>query len=87
MRELGLTTRECELKKLGKYTFRIVLTQGVNRQIRRMCSECGYRVESLKRVRVMSVELGKLHPGEYRELETEELKRLCRECGLQQENL
>ncbi len=87
LRELGLKTRECELEKIGKYTFRIVLTQGVNRQIRRMCAECGYRVDALKRVRVMSVELGSLHPGEYRELSTEEIGLLCRECGLQQENL
>lgn len=80
LKDLGLTTRECQLEKIGKFTFKIILTQGVNRQIRRMCAACGYRVESLKRVRVMHVTLGNLKPGEYYELPEEEVRRLYRDC-------
>lgn len=65
-------TRECDAEKIGKYTFRIVLTQGLNRQIRRMCGQLGYRVESLKRIRVLNILLGDLRPGKYRELSDEE---------------
>ncbi len=82
LKDLGITTRECRLEKTGKYTFRIILTQGINRQIRRMCEACGYRVKSLKRVRVMHVTLDGLKPGEYRELPAEEVERLYQECGL-----
>ena len=82
LKELGQTTRPCTVEKIGKYTFRIVLTQGLNRQIRRMCEACGYRVRSLKRIRVMHVLLEDLKPGEYRELEQEDIDRLYRDCGL-----
>lgn len=82
LEELGLTTRECTLEKTGKYTFRIVLTQGVNRQIRRMCKACGYQVTKLKRIRVMHITLGDLKPGEYRELADKDVERLYRDCGL-----
>jgi len=74
--ELNLTTRKCKLEKLGRYEFRIVLTQGLNRQIRRMCEHFGYRVEQLKRIRIMNIDLGDLKAGEYRELSKEELKEL-----------
>lgn len=74
--ELSQTTRTCEIEKIGKYTFRIVLTQGLNRQIRRMCKEFGYRVEHLKRIRVCNITLGNLKPGAYRELSEEELRQL-----------
>lgn len=80
--ELDIRTRECETEKIGKFTFRIVLTQGVNRQIRRMCEVCGYKVSGLKRVRVMHVELGNLKPGEYRELPREDIEHLYRDCGM-----
>lgn len=83
--ELKTTTRACEVEQLGKYTFRIVLTQGLNRQIRRMCRELGQQVQSLKRIRVMNVSLGSLRPGEYRELATEELQELYRQAGIRQE--
>lgn len=86
LKDLDIKTRECELKKIGKFTFCIVLTQGVNRQIRRMCDACGYRVQELKRTRVMHVELGKLAPGEYKELGQEDVQRLYRDCGLQKKN-
>lgn len=82
LEELDVTTRECRAIKTGRYTFTIVLTQGVNRQIKRMCIACGYRVRALKRVRVMHVTLGDLKPGEYRELDREDVRKLYRECGL-----
>ena len=78
--ELERTTRPCQVNIEGKYTFRIVLTQGLNRQIRRMCEALGYQVKSLKRVRVVNVELGKLKPGEYRELTAQERRELYRIC-------
>lgn len=74
--ELGATTRKCHVKKLSNRTFKIILTQGLNRQIRRMCEYFGYRVEKLVRVRIMNIELGELKTGEYREVTKEEYKRL-----------
>lgn len=81
LKELEQTTRPCEVKPIGKYTFHIVLTQGLNRQIRRMCKALGYEVTHLKRIRIMNVELGKLIPGKYRELVGEELDELYRLAG------
>lgn len=77
-KEKGLDeiTRPCEIKKIGKYTFSITLTQGLNRQIRRMCDVFGYKVTRLVRVRIMNIELGALKPGEYRKLDEQELKEL-----------
>lgn len=86
LRELGQTTRPCEVRQTGKYTFQIILTQGLNRQIRRMCRVCGYEVRQLKRTRIMNIELGTLSPGKYRELQGRELELLYRdalsECAL-----
>ena len=79
--ELEVTTRQCMVTKVGEYTFRIILTQGLNRQIRRMCASLGYKVESLMRVRVMNVELRNLKPGEYRRITGEELSELYRLAG------
>ncbi len=76
LEELKAKTRPCQVEMIGKYTFRIVLTQGLNRQIRRMCKVCGYEVISLKRIRVMNIELGKLVPGKYREVTGAELEQL-----------
>ncbi len=76
--ELGVTTRKCQVKKLGKRKFMIVLTQGYNRQIRRMCEYFGYRVESLKRVRIMNILLGDLEEGAYRQVTEEEYRKLIR---------
>ncbi|MCG9970190.1 23S rRNA pseudouridine(2604) synthase RluF [Christiangramia crocea] len=70
---LDTVTRKCEVEKLGKHTFRIVLTQGLNRQIRRMCEFLGYEVTSLKRIRIMNVELD-IPVGKWRDLTREELK-------------
>ena len=82
LKELDLTTRPCKIEKTGKYTFQIILTQGVNRQIRRMCKALGYEVKELKRIRVLNIMLENLHPGQFRELEQEELMLLYRQCGL-----
>ena len=73
---LDTVTRECEVEQIGKYKFRIVLTQGLNRQIRRMCEYLGYKVTALKRVRVMNIELGNLKPGEYRQVTKREIEEL-----------
>ncbi len=74
--EVDITTRPCEVKKIGKYTFNIVLTQGVNRQIRRMCKEQNCYVNQLKRVRVANISLANLKPGEFREITGIELRSL-----------
>lgn len=83
LKELQTRTRPCQVKQEGKYTFRIVLTQGLNRQIRRMCHTFGYEVKSLKRVRIMNIELNGLKPGEYREVVGEELRRLYHDSGME----
>lgn len=82
-KEKGLdeVTRPCRVEQIGKYKFRIVLTQGLNRQIRRMSEAFGYQVTELIRVRIMNIELGNLKTGTYRELTEEELKGLYRELG------
>lgn len=82
LEELGQTTRPCEIERIGEKTLRMVLTQGLNRQIRRMCEAQGYRVKSLKRTRVINIKLEKLKPGEYRELAGKEREELYRLCGL-----
>lgn len=84
LEELEVTTRPCEIEKLGPKTIRIVLTQGLNRQIRRMCKTQGYEITSLKRTRVINIELGNLRPGEYRELSRGEIESLYEICGLKQ---
>lgn len=83
LEELDLITRKCRVEKLGPYTMRIVLTQGVNRQIRRMCQTVGYRVKSIKRIRIMNVKLADLRSGEYRELSTAEMRELYLSCGME----
>lgn len=70
---LDTVTRPCRVRKIGKYTFSIILTQGLNRQIRRMCEALGYQVKDLQRTRIMNIELGNLKEGEYRKLTDEEL--------------
>ena len=73
---LDTVTRPCKVRKIGKYTFSIILTQGLNRQIRRMCEALGYEVKDLLRVRVMNIRLGSLKEGEYREVTDAELEKL-----------
>lgn len=77
-REKGLdaVTRPCRAWMIGKYTFSVILTQGLNRQIRRMCETLGYKVTRLVRVRIMNIELGALKPGASRQLSRQELKEL-----------
>lgn len=70
---LGTITKPCIVKPDSKFVFRIILTQGLNRQIRRMCEYLGYEVTKLKRSRIMNVELDKLRPGQWRDLTTEEM--------------
>ncbi len=74
--DLDVTTRPCYVRKEDRTHFRIVLTQGLNRQIRRMCSALHYHILSIRRVRVANVELGNLKPGRYRPVEGEELRTL-----------
>ena len=73
---LGKITKKCLVNKEGEKTFRIILTEGMNRQIRRMCEALGYKVTKLKRIRIMNIKLGKLKIGEWRNLTNEELKGL-----------
>lgn len=78
---LGTVTKKCQVEKIGRQAFRIVLTQGLNRQIRRMCEYLGYDVVTLKRVRIMNVHLGGLKPGQWRYLTEGELQELRRHLG------
>ena len=75
-KKLDAVTRPCKVEKIGKYTFSIVLTQGLNRQIRRMCDALGYKVTKLIRVRIMNIELQGLKSGAYRKLTKQELEKL-----------
>lgn len=78
VRILDQVTRPCKVAKVKKHVFNIVLTQGLNRQIRRMCGELGYNVQKLKRIRIMNIELGNLPVGQYRKVADSELKELMR---------
>ena len=71
---LGTVTKKCKVEKLSEKVFKIILVQGLNRQIRRMCEYLGYEVTKLKRTRIMNVTLGNLKPGDWRELTEDELK-------------
>ena len=73
---LDTITKPCQVEQLGKSLFKITLTQGLNRQIRRMCEALDYKVVTLKRVRIMNIRLGKLPVGEWRDLTARELKNL-----------
>ena len=72
---LDTVTRKCEVEKISKYEFRIVLTQGLNRQIRRMSEYCGYDVKKLKRIRIMNIHLD-VPVGKWRNITKQELKAL-----------
>lgn len=75
VRILGSMTKRCKVIKMDDKTFRIVLTQGLNRQIRRMCAAFDYRVVKLKRIRIMHIELGDLKKGQWRNLTDDEIAR------------
>lgn len=71
---LGTVTKKCKVEKINDRTFKIILVQGLNRQIRRMCEYLDYKVIKLKRIRIMNVKLGRLKLGDWRELTTDEMK-------------
>ncbi|MFD3445564.1 23S rRNA pseudouridine(2604) synthase RluF [Microbacteriaceae bacterium 4G12] len=73
---LGTKTLPCEVTQLSKFTFQIILTQGLNRQIRRMCEVLGYEVYRLQRTRIMNIHLGNLPVGQWRDLTKKERTRL-----------
>ena len=78
---LGRTTLPCKVRKTGPNSFNIILVQGLNRQIRRMCEYLGYAVVSLRRVRIMHISLGKMRPGQWRLLSQSELSTLMKTLG------
>lgn len=71
LKDLDKSTRPCEITRTGVRTFNIILTQGLNRQIRRMCEECGYEVIKLKRIRIMGIRLGSLKEGKWKKIDPE----------------
>lgn len=73
---LDTVTRKCEVTQINKFTFSIILTQGLNRQIRRMCEYFGYRVVKLERIRIMNIKLGRLNTGTWRKVTERELEDL-----------
>ena len=75
---LDTITRKCTLKRTGKTSFNIILTQGLNRQIRRMCEYFGYKVLKLKRIRIMNIKLGNLKSGTYRNITDKEYEELIK---------
>lgn len=77
---LDTVTKKCKVWKVNNYTFKIILTQGLNRQIRRMCEYLGYEVVMLKRLRIMNIELGTLKPGKYRSFTKKELRDILMLC-------
>ena len=78
---LDTVTKKCKVEKIGRFVFKITLIQGLNRQIRRMCEHLGYEVETLKRERIMNIELGRLPKGKWRYLTEKELKDLKQSLG------
>ncbi|WP_121907497.1 23S rRNA pseudouridine(2604) synthase RluF [Ulvibacter antarcticus] len=76
LNELEVTTKKCEVERLSRFVFKIILVQGLNRQIRRMCEYLEYEVVSLKRIRIMNVSLGDLPVGKWRDLTIKELEGL-----------
>ena len=75
-------TRKCEVEPIGAREFRIILKQGLNRQIRRMCEELGYTATEVKRIRIMNVELGSMKVGRYRDLTKAERAEMYSQLGL-----
>ncbi len=81
VRILGTKTLPCKVEQLSKYEFKIILTQGLNRQIRRMCEALGYEVYRLQRVRIMNIHLGNLPVGQWRDLTKKETTRLFQDLN------
>jgi len=82
IKELGQKTRKCVTEQTGKNSYRIILTQGLNRQIRRMFGYFDIKVKTLKRIRVMNIKLGDLKPGKWRRITDKELRDLYKDAGL-----
>ena len=82
IKELKVKTRKCYIEKISEKSFKIILTQGLNRQIRRMCESLGFKVLSLRRIRIVNITLGKLKTGEYRKLSKTELNTLDSVIGV-----
>lgn len=76
-----IITAPCKITKIDEHSFKIIIIQGLNRQIRRMCGHFGFKVLTLKRIRIMNVTLGELKTGEIKELESDVLKELYRQLG------
>lgn len=76
LHELETVTKKCKVKRVSRFVFNIILVQGLNRQIRRMCEYLGYEVLELKRIRIMDIELGDLPNGQWRNLTLKELQGL-----------
>lgn len=81
VRILGTKTLPCKVEQLSKYEFKIILTQGLNRQIRRMCEALGYEVYRLQRIRIMNINLGHLPVGQWRDLTKKEKTRLFQDLN------
>ena len=81
VRILGTKTLPCKVEQLSKYEFKTILTQGLNRQIRRMCEALGYEVYRLQRVRIMNIHLGNLPVGQWRDLTKKEKTRLFQDLN------
>lgn len=82
LKDLNRTTKKCKLSYISKRCFRITLTEGLNRQIRRMCKSLGYTVLKLNRLRIMNFKLDNLEYGKYRELSKIEIEKLKKEVGI-----
>lgn len=86
LKDLHLKTRKCRIRRVDGHTFVIILTQGVNKQIRRMCKACGNTVSAIRRVRIMNILLGDLGENEWREIKGEEKRRLYELSGQNRQN-
>lgn len=75
---LDTVTNPCKVTQIDKFTFNIILTQGLNRQIRRMCEQLGYKVTNLRRIRIMNIQLGRLKTGDFRNVTDREIEELNR---------
>lgn len=82
IKDLDRTTKPCVITRNGKNSVKMVLTEGLNRQIRRMWKICGYTVKKLKRIRIENIDLGQLKPGQWRVIEGEELIALYKRAGM-----
>jgi len=82
----GYITKKCSVKKIDDFSFSIILTEGKNRQIRRMCEVLGYEALDINRTRIMNIKLGNLKPGSYRVISGVELEELLFELGMENRN-